>query len=62
MNQQSYIDVEEGEVHATTFNGYELAKGCAKDVIDSDKASALTNSGESLVTERKVFYYFSAYI
>lgn len=55
-DENVYIDVEEGEVHATTFNGYELAKGCAKDVIDSDKASALTNSGESLVTERKVFY------
>lgn len=43
-------------IYAAKVNGYTLADASAKGVKDSTKATALTSSGTSLVTERAVFY------
>lgn len=55
-DEDVYLDIESGNLKAKTFNGYTLAKGCAKDVVDATKATAINNTSEDLVTERKVFY------
>ncbi|MCM1197249.1 MAG: hypothetical protein NC310_09320 [Roseburia sp.] len=55
-DEDVYLDIQSGNLKAKTFNGYTLAKGCAKDVVDATKATALSKDSEDLVTERKVFY------
>lgn len=47
--------LDNGNVVATTYNGYTLAAACAKGVTDSSSASAIS-TGTSLVTERDVYY------
>ena len=39
-----------------TYNGYILAAACAKAVKDNEEATAISESGTDLVTERTVYY------